>query len=125
MKIKIKIGFGLLAFTILAHFVSLKLGLYSSDIIWIDKLLHLLIGLSLSLIVFGLLNSWRYTMYAVIGLAVLWELAEYVFRLKFPEIAYELQIFSPTIKEAFVDVVFNLLGLFIAGIFVRNQNENL
>ena len=114
----------MIVFVALLHFGAVWSGFYdwqfATRVIWFDNVLHALVGIG-----FGMAALWVIetsgiplsrpaivgaVLLVVLGLAVLWELAEYIFFTRFTEYAYWTKIYSPSIGEALSDIVSDLIG---------------
>ena len=117
------------------HFIANATGLYQGQIIWFDNLLHFLTGIAFGLTWLWILRENTTEIYNsqdlilavvfVLGLAVLWELAEFGFLKLLPTYAHSLSIFSPSINEAFADIASNVLGVIVLVAWMKfNSNSN-
>ncbi|MCK9352224.1 MAG: hypothetical protein WCT49_05735 [Candidatus Paceibacterota bacterium] len=110
----------LFACIIILHFIANAVGLYDTPVVWFDNVLHMLAGAG-----FGLVWLWisesksvrisqGYPASSMIGfvlcLALVWELMEFLFLSYFTPYAYALNIYSPSILEASIDVISDLTG---------------
>lgn len=116
----------------LLHIFAVLFGLYSTSIVWIDKLQHILAGVAVAMFFLYLqsrkrvnLNSKRKLFFKVLFLvlivAIIWELLEFSFLEIFPLYAKKFSLYSPTLEEAIGDIIANLIGALLSLIFIRNK----
>lgn len=122
----------LLLSVVILHFISNAFGVYDLQIeagfVWIDNVLHTLVGVAVGLFWLYFLNLrktdasavFRATSVIAVVLitAVLWELLELGFYLSMRTYAVSLNIYSPSILEAIEDIVSNTAGGLLVCIFV-------
>ena len=115
---------GLLLVMIFLHFVANATYVYQTQIqngsVWFDNILHTIAGMAFTLLVLWILNRNNlqysltttiiFTIACVFCLATLWELIEFGFFKIFTSYAQNLNIYSPSIKEAFSDILSNVFG---------------
>lgn len=104
------------------HFGALFSGFYDwqfgTRVFWFDNVLHVLVGAGFAMGALWLAaargmprgTTIIFTLLVVLGLAALWEAAEYVFYTQFTEYAYWSKIYSPSIAEALSDIVSDMVG---------------
>lgn len=106
------------------HFAGNALGVYDMQIeagfVWFDNVLHALVGLAVAVFFFDLIaeryperSFWPRALMSLAGVlvvAVLWELVEFGIYAAFPAYATDLNIYSPSVTEAMIDVVSNVIG---------------
>lgn len=102
------------------HFGAVWSGFYdwqfSTRVFWFDNVLHVLVGAGFAMAAIwvaerrGMRASTFFVLAAVLALAALWELAEYLFYTRFTEYAYWSKIYSPSLNEALADIVSDLAG---------------
>jgi hypothetical protein len=126
MKIYIQTVCFLLIVGIL-HFIANATGLYDAQIksgfVWFDNLLHFFIGAIFAYMFSKILinknsNIFNFkivilTITFVIIFAIGWEFLELFFMNFFPNQAQGLKLYSPSLVEAFEDVISNIAGAFI------------
>lgn len=112
----------LLLTVFVVHFLSNSLGLYDYQIqngnVWIDNLLHGLVGFACALFFIEMLENkfhsklffFLTSIFFVILVSLAWELVELAFFKFFPSYALSLKIYSPSIQEALVDISSNIAG---------------
>jgi hypothetical protein len=102
---------------------------YSTGVFWFDNVLHALVGAGFAMGAlwlaqrFGMRASAGFVLAVVLGLAALWELAEYVFYTRFTEYAYWSQIYSPSLAEALSDILSDLVGGAILFAITRTKRD--
>ena len=115
---------GLLLLMVILHFFANTTGIYKAQIdnnfVWFDNILHVIAGVAFALLFLWILNknNIKYPLvpkiFLTIGfvfcLAVLWELIEFGFFKLFTLQAQNLNIYSPSIKEASSDILSNIAG---------------
>ena len=112
-----RLAFTILILVIATHFIANTFGIYDAQItagnVWIDNVLHILIGLAVALL-WESLTKGKYPIFStlvfVLALAIGWEVCELIFYSIAPEQALDLKIYSPSIQEAAIDIASNLLG---------------
>ncbi len=115
---------GLLLIMVILHFFANATGIYQKQInnnfVWFDNVLHAIAGVAFALLFLWILNknNTKHTLikkiFLTIGfvfcLAVLWELVEFGLFKFFTQQAQNLNIYSPSIKEACSDIMSNIAG---------------
>jgi hypothetical protein len=117
----------------LLHFIAVFFGIYDAQIqsgfVWFDNVLHAMIGAAFGLLWFWILERYRpavsvsvrivTTIIFVLIAAVLWELLELVMYLAFTSYATTLKTYSPSVGEATMDSLSNIIGAIALIILVR------
>jgi glycopeptide antibiotics resistance protein len=118
----------LLVGVIALHLVANALGVYDTQIeagfVWIDNVLHMLVGVAVGLFWLRFLHLRKpgasaafragSTVAIVLTAAVIWELLEFAFYISMQTYAVSLNIYSPSLLEAVEDVVSNVVGGLLA-----------
>jgi hypothetical protein len=102
------------------HFAAIPLGLYQASTIWIDKPLHVMGGMLFAMIglflfqqkLEGANNFTKYfviVQFALLG-SFLWELFEFFYFTWFNEYALRFKFYSPTVRDALLDMLFGVIG---------------
>lgn len=106
------------------HFLANIFGIYDKQIeagfVWFDDVLHVLVGIAFGLLWFWVVTKKKVaissvslavqTIVFVFILAITWEIFELVFFKSFTFYAYNLKIYSPSIREATTDILSNITG---------------
>ncbi len=114
----------ILIFAVSLHFIANFTGVYDMQIeagfVWIDNVIHFLIGIAFGFFGFGLVEKYKpesslvFQVVFVFGFvlfsAVGWEIIEFAFLKLFTSYALSLQIYSPSVIEAVTDICSNLAG---------------
>jgi hypothetical protein len=112
----------MIALVAVLHFGAVWTGFYDwqfgTGVIWFDNVLHALVGVGFAMAALMLaarralsgMATVFFVIAAVLILAALWELVEYVFYTRFTEYAYWSKIYSPSIAEALSDIASDLIG---------------
>lgn len=120
---KVKLVFFLFLAIIILHFIANAVGLYKTEIVWFDNVLHALAGFA-----FGLLwlrirekSSWVSVLAFVLVVALAWELFEFLFLTFFTKYAHSTGIYSLSVGEAAFDTLSNLVGGFALILWARKE----
>ena len=114
----------LLILTATLHFGADLFGIYQEQIesgfVWFDNVLHFVTGITTGIFWFWVLEKYRpqaspkyrvvSTILVVLGVALGWELFEFLFLKLFAPYAMSLQMYSTSVGEATADALSNLLG---------------
>ena len=132
---KFYLFFVLSILTVVIHFVSVYAGIYERQIatgsVWIDNILHITFGAAVAFLWLWALET-KFSQHSktffllstlgfVLGVAVLWEVFEFLFSIIFTEQAFNLKIYSPTVGESLGDIFSNLLGGLLVLAFLREK----
>ena len=122
----------ILILVVALHFIGNAMGVYEQQIeagfVWFDNVLHALVGLAVGLLWLAFLGKRRSertvlfrastALVFVLAVAMLWELVEFGFFKLFPTYAEQLNIYSPSLKEAFGDILSNVAGGLVLLLFM-------
>mgnify|MGYP001613988574 FL=1 len=101
---------------------------YKTKIVWVDNLQHILAGIAVAM--FSILikrdnnkkiNIAIWIIGFVLIITVFWEIMEFLLWKLLPFYAQKFSLFSPTILEAFEDIISNLIGGLIFTILYTNK----
>jgi|SRR3989338_743100 len=125
----------LMGMTVL-HFIANLTGLYEQEIVWIDKVLHIMAGIAVAMFWFWFLQKKEelsdnipkiILVISTIGFALLvaffWEVTEFAFLKGLPEYANKLNLHSPTIFDVLSDIGSNLVGVVVFSWFTIKKNK--
>lgn len=106
------------------HFGAVYSGFYdwqfSTRVFWFDNVLHGFVGIGFAMAALfvmerlgrptGIAAQSAVALAATLGLALVWELVEYIFFTQFTEYAYWSKIYSPSVGEALADTFSDVVG---------------
>ena len=110
------------------HIFAITFEFYKTKIVWIDNLQHILAGIAVAM--FSILikrdnnkkiNIAIWIIGFVLIITVFWEIMEFLLWKLLPFYAQKFSLFSPTILEAFEDIISNLIGGLIFTILYTNK----
>lgn len=123
MKFSLKTVLLLFLAIIILHFIANAVGLYKTEVVWFDNVLHALAGFA-----FGLLwlrmrekSSAVSVLAFVLAVALSWELLEFLFLTFFTKYAHSTGIYSLSVEEAAADTLSNLVGGFALVLWGRKD----
>lgn len=116
------------------HFSANALGIYDKQIeagfVWFDNILHILTGVASALLWLWILKKidFKYTFPIAVSIlifvfitALAWEIFEFgIFKL-FTSQAVNLKLYSPSIQEALVDILSNVLGGVVIIFWIKSK----
>ncbi len=130
MRPKLFHSFLILFSAVVLHFVAVYSGVYSVQLqagfVWFDNILHMMVGVAFGLLYLWIVRDRNYSplrnalflLVFVFVLALLWEAAEYVFFKIFDSYALGLQVYSPSLQEATLDSLSDVVGAAALAVFV-------
>lgn len=135
MKLNTYLPIIVLVAVVILHFLANSIGVYDAQIqsgfVWIDNVLHALVGSAFALVWLLIAQKRNLegkalfisTISFVANMALAWELLEWLIFMLYPTFALELKIYSPTILEAATDIGSNIVGGLIPAMFARYLND--
>lgn len=132
MKFRFKHIVILLMLMLGIHVFANLTGMYETEVIWIDKVLHVMAGVAIGMVwliiaqkKFGssekLINFMSLIGFVLL-LALVWEIGEFIFWKGFPAYAKKLELFSPHVKDVVTDMTANLVGGVLLGFRILRKN---
>ncbi len=112
-------------------FIAIPFGLYQDGKVWIDKPLHIMGGIVFAMIGLLLIQKRLENVttfikrLSIVNLALLgsfiWELFELGYYTWFNESALRFKFYSPTVKDALLDMLFGIIGGMIIALLVTKK----
>lgn len=119
------------------HFTVVSIGLNEQSIIWVDNVLHILAGVVIAMSWFRIIQKTLKTSIEntptliiisstvgfVLFIALFWEIFEFAYWKGVPEWANKFKFYSPTIADALIDMVLDLIGGAVFFLFISRKKR--